>query len=376
MIVEIRGAAFVNKGAELMLRSVIAKMRKEFPQAILAMEPDLNEAPYEKRAELGLYQKLTLEVPFINHVPKTKLRKYGIVHYSEVDVVLDASGYMYGDIVPSLSEIAEYYQKVKKKGGSIILLPQAFGPFNNDSIKSSFVSIAENADLIYTRDLDSYNFVKDVVADDKNVKMAPDFTNLLEGTYSNVIDEVGSGICLIPNYRMIDKTAKEKSEQYVEFLINISKYLVQKNTNPFFLIHEGEKDLWIANEVVRHIESNIKIIREDDPLKTKFIIGKSLGVIGSRYHGLISALSQGVPTLGTSWSHKYEMLFKDYGFEEGIIDITDKRGKVLQKIELLLSHNDREIISNKLKKASASIKKESNIMWDDVVGLIKNIEEV
>jgi len=369
MIVEIRGAAFKNKGAELMLNAIISKLRENYPNAILVMEPNNNEAPYIKRAQHGLFQKLSLDIPFISKFPTNKLRKYGIIHYTEIDFILDASGYMYGDVVTDLSDIDKYYKKIKENGGKIILLPQAFGPFNDKTVRKSFINISENVDKIYARDNISYDYVLNIVGDKDIVRRAPDFTNLIEGVSADQFDSNLNQFCIIPNYRMIDKTQKGKSEYYLKFLISITKYLISKKANPFFLIHEGDQDHWIAKEVIKELKTNVNIIKENNPLKIKNIIGQSKGVISSRYHGLISALSQSVPAYGTSWSHKYEMLFKDYNFEEGVLDVT-KQDLAFKKIDLLINERSRNEIAERLRLASKGIKIEASAMWDEVFSLM------
>jgi polysaccharide pyruvyl transferase WcaK-like protein len=62
----------------------------------------------------------------------------------------------------------------------------------------------------------------------------------------------------------------------------------------------------------------------------KAVIGRMDFVVGSRYHGIIAALSQMVPALVLGWSHKYFELVRDAGIEEYIADY-----KNLNKDELL-----------------------------------------
>jgi len=92
-------------------------------------------------------------------------------------------------------------------------------------------------------------------------------------------------------------------------------------------------------------------------------------VISSRFHGLVSALSQGVPSLGTGWSHKYECLFKDYNYEKGILYENEWKD-INKKIEQILDKNnynqDVTIINNK----SIQLKKESENMWKKVFEII------
>jgi colanic acid/amylovoran biosynthesis protein len=51
-------------------------------------------------------------------------------------------------------------------------------------------------------------------------------------------------------------------------------------------------------------------------LEAKALVSGATVAISSRYHACICALSAGVPCLGTSWSHKYEALYDDYGVQD------------------------------------------------------------
>ncbi|OAD20195.1 hypothetical protein THIOM_004121 [Candidatus Thiomargarita nelsonii] len=61
MIVEIRGAGFVNKGAELMLLAILNILRTKTKVDKIVMAPNLVDCPYEKIAHFGMYQKIWLE---------------------------------------------------------------------------------------------------------------------------------------------------------------------------------------------------------------------------------------------------------------------------------------------------------------------------
>jgi colanic acid/amylovoran biosynthesis protein len=52
----------------------------------------------------------------------------------------------------------------------------------------------------------------------------------------------------------------------------------------------------------------------------KAMIGQCDLVVGSRFHSLVAALSQGVPSVALGWAHKYVELLGDFGQEDLVID--------------------------------------------------------
>ncbi len=56
------------------------------------------------------------------------------------------------------------------------------------------------------------------------------------------------------------------------------------------------------------------------------MIGKTACVVGSRYHALVAALSQGIPCMALSWSHKYRELLKPFGLGKYAVESADGAG--------------------------------------------------
>lgn len=381
MLIEIRKTHFINKGAELMLRSIVAKLREELPQARLVIAPLQGYDSYLQRCELGLYQKVWLQRyriqwGYMGKLIHKKLRQmYGMVLDSEIDVVLDASGFSYSDQWGDKNclEAEKSIKRWKKKGTKVVFLPQAFGPFTSPKARRAFRNVVESADLMFPRDEISYKHVTDVAGKQGHIKMAPDFTNLVPGEISGEFDTHANRFCIIPNYRMIDKTEENISSRYIPFLVTCARYLQERGARPFILIHEGENDLWLGQQVAKELEQEINIVRETNALRIKGIIGASEGLISSRFHGIVSALSQGIPALATGWSHKYEMLFQDYGFPEGMVSVNSDQQEIQQKIDLLTSEASRENLGKILRKAADIHKQAASQMWDEVLSLIKKI---
>ena len=372
MIIEIRKAGFINKGAELMLYAIIQKIRARYPDSRLVMTPGhvKSSQPFHKFAPLGFYPKASLWKKGVQwgglaiFIP-TKIREmYGVVLDRDVDVVLDAAGFSYSDQwgADSSRELANASKKWKRNGTKLILLPQALGPYTTSSVRRFVKEWAENSDLIFSRELDSYRYLIDIVGEQEKIKIYPDFTCLIEGLLPDGYDSTDKKVALVPNYRMIDKTGEEEGKAYLPFMIQCAKYLVEKKAKPFILVHEGENDNILA-ESISCAAGGIPVVKELDPLNIKGILGSCEATIGSRFHGLVSALSQGVPSIATGWSHKYLRLFNDYDFEEGVISVLASEQEIKNKIDLITDESRAEKLRDKLSKRSQSIKLLSNEMW-------------
>lgn len=384
MYIEIRKAGFLNKGAELMQYAVLQKMRQAYPAAHFVMAPE-SVAPYIKRAEAGFYQKAWIwqgmrfgvQVGDLAALAPGKLRKaYGVVLDKELDIVLDAAGFCYSEQWHGRDcyELAHASKRWRKQGTKVILLPQAFGPFISTPVKQALQTIVENVDLLFARERISYEHIVSVVGAREHIKIAPDFTNLVEGILPNNFDLENNRFCVIPNYRMIDKTPPAESSCYVPFMLYCVSYLLHKNLKPFILLHEGDTgDALLAKQIADATGGRVPIVEESNPLKIKGILGACEGVIGSRFHGLASALSQGVPVLATGWSHKYAMLLHDYGFPEGLIRVTAPPSEIVDRINSITERASRARITASIQQNAYELKQRSEKMWQDVLSVLSDI---
>jgi polysaccharide pyruvyl transferase WcaK-like protein len=373
MIVEIRKAGFVNKGAELMLNAVVQKVKERYPDVTLVMAPTHSQAgqPYHKLAPMGFFPKAWLwragiQLGDVAGILPRKLREmYGVVLDRQVDVVLDAAGFAYSDQwgLESCKELARSSERWRRRGTKVILLPQALGPFETKNMASCVRQWVRNSDLIFAREEDSYRYLTETVGEQPKIKLFPDFTNLIDGILPEGYSSDNKRIALVPNYQMIDKTSPQESAAYLPFMIACAKYLVDKQAQPFVLVHEGEKDLKLAKKISEAV-GGIPVVREADPLHIKGILGTCDATIGSRFHGLVSALSQGVPSLATGWSHKYIRLFEEYGFTQGLVSVLDSDKILHQKIDLLLELDSVNSIRNELYMRSKKLKGMSEEMWE------------
>ncbi|MBE9052589.1 polysaccharide pyruvyl transferase family protein [Nostocales cyanobacterium LEGE 11386] len=375
MIVEIRGVNFKNKGAELMLHAVIQKLSDWDEENIVAIRPKIGT--YRQRSQLGLYQLLTSDkkIPFlnsainaINYVIPRKLRhSLGLLIYPEIDAILDASGFAYSDQwnLQQTVVMASLAKKCKKEGKKVVLLPQAFGPFENPQLKKAFVELLDNADLVFPRDEISYKYLMGLGTNSSRIKMAPDFTNLVQGRVPEYFDSTIKRACVIPNTRMLDKTSDDVQSKYLYYLETCINFFTEMGPKPFILVHDTT-DNSLVSDLKSKFGESLEVILESNPLYIKGILGKCHVVVSSRFHGLISALSQGIPCLATGWSHKYRMLLEDYNCVECLVTSFESQEEIRHYLKLITEEQSRSELIDKIIKAGLEQKKLSCDMWSEV----------
>lgn len=381
MIIEIRKAGFVNKGAEMMLLSIIENIQTKYPDTTFVMAPSTEKGsqPYSKLSRLGFKLKFRLrrgkvDISWIgNLIPKKVRDAYGIVLNKEIDIILDASGFSYSDQwgTYDTEELKDALTNRDKKNQKFILLPQAFGPFENESNIINIDKALKAADLVFARDAYSMQSLKKVIEPfPKNIFQSPDFTCGLAKSITNEVENKAGMVAIVPNYRMLDKTRKDDRDSYVDNLVEAIKILLANGLKPYFLIHETDLDKGVALEIMSKLKVNdIPCVEEDNPRVIKGYLSVSSFVISSRYHASVSALSQSVPVIGTSWSHKYQELFREYDFEEGLSELANSE-QIKRLTNSLCNESYRDEVSNKLKINSEKVKVENDAMWSSVFEVI------
>lgn len=377
MFIEIIGTQFVNKGAELMLISILNKVREKYPDVKIVMTPS-SRKDFLQRSNLKLYQKLEINRFRIrwriieNLIPSLFCEKYGLIKDNQIDIVLDASGFAYsdqwGDYPAKI--LSNNVKKWKKRNTKIILLPQALGPFSKSKIKKYISYIGNNIDLIFPRDIISYRNITSLIGEQDKIIQSPDFTNITKCMKPSNEKKYKDKFCFIPNFRMIDKMSKDDQSKYLSFSTKCIQILDQIGEDVFILVHEGDKDRNLAKRIIEMSKCEVDIYKEIDPLIIKGILGISKGVISSRYHGLISALSQNVPSMAVGWSHKYEMLFNEYDIPENYLslDLTEEELKDILK-RFVLEERRLEMIE-RISKKSVQYKERTVNMWERVFAII------
>jgi colanic acid/amylovoran biosynthesis protein len=375
MNVFIEEVGSTNKGAFLMYLAIQQQIEAKFDTPKIIVD-DKRFTKIEE-AEHNFYKVVHFQrfkIKLHKIIDSTQLAKYNLVKFDDIKLVLNSGGYANGDFwykafgKKRFIEKLDRYKHFKKNDVPIILLPQAFDTFTSDFIKSYIVKVHDLADLIYARDQISLDNLQSVLGKSEKVKLAPDFTNLIEVTHTGLID--GEYVSIIPNAKMIQAGVISRND-YIESLLIIVNTVHSKGYEIVFLNHEGIEDEKLILEVTGKVNFDSIVLTNLDALEIKSVIRDSNMVITGRYHGLVSSLSQGVPVLATSWSHKYKELLADYNAENQLLDINNKAGLVKKLDENLQLENMKDL-RNLLEDNSKLQKNKAKEMWHEIFKKIEN----
>ena len=371
MHVRIDGVGFWNKGAELMLDAVVGRLAAEEGQYVPVWGGDPN-ASFEQLAARGILrpfilQRFRIPVHALARVLRVRgMARYGLVDRNRVDAVLDAGGFRFGDpwahTDAQLKELAVTYRWLHRRGARLVFLPQAFGPFQVQTSKEAIAIATEHADLVFAREPESYEYLVDCLGKDDRIRCAPDFTGEVCGVISHrAYEKYAGATCVIPSSQVLKHAPSSVASAYVDFMVACVEQLKRVDPRVVVLNHGGGDDALLCSELAEKcgLASPVAGLTARE---FKGILGCARAVLSSRYHGVASALSQGVPCLATSWSHKYELLFRDYGIEGGVIPVCDT-AEVAKVLNPILDTMVLERTRSKLGNASAELHRATTRMW-------------
>jgi colanic acid/amylovoran biosynthesis protein len=257
------------------------------------------------------------------------------------DCVLFCNGYLMGDPWRAawISRVANAVKRLNRRGVKVVLMPQSFGPFT-DPVKAALVKTAvTNAALVFSRDEMSFRYLRDLGCTDPKFSSSVDYTGLLNRhPCFPVVTARENRLIIIPNVKIRQTMGKELEADYLRRLETISRVAQEKyGLSVKVVLHTAHKDLGLAQQVADLAAINEVV--SGDPFEIRRFIGQSRFVVASRFHGLMNALSQGIPALSLGWSHKYDELMRHYGVAEYALNLRSD-ATVLDAFERLVSEED------------------------------------
>lgn len=393
MIIQVDGVGTVNKGAELMFFAILQEIERTYPDATVIFNDatylESNQQPDYFQSSLKIVKPYYMRPRFVSVLKRFHI--YGLINrlnsswnlshvfhhlYNyDIDLLLDASGFKFSDqfnlTAKHSSYLKTYLSNYKGYGAKIVFLPQAFGPIIKPGTELCVKELYQYADLIFARDKVSFDYMSQFRPSNSPLFLAPDFTSLVKGCSPKEYLGLKNHVCLIPNMQMVRKGVTSYNE-YLEFWLQVISVIKEKHIPMFVLNHEGNGDEKLSDDICK--KTGIIKVSRLNAIEIKGVISQSMLVISSRFHGVANALSSSVPCLATSWSHKYQFLFEDYGVTDCVLDMSNK-SNVEDKIVSFLDEKNNTNIRKQLSSRKCDIDNRCRAMWNSIWNLIKKTND-
>ena len=375
-VIDVVGPTTHNKGDQMML----AAIRAQFEPACRTRCLDGGVRSYRARQLLlgtarrlpigGLLRKSYYRVAPL--LPETARARLQLTGYARIAATLDCSGYLYGDpwghVIRQSVWRLDHYRRVRQRGRPVIFMPQAFGPFADTGTAARVRAILEQGDLIACRDRRSLAYVHELGVRDERVRFVPDITILAPPIPPDDPAAWAETVAIVPNLRMLDKTGQADAQSYIGFVLGLIERIGKRGLRPVLLLHETFDDK-LAATIVRESGRPVDVVNLD-PLRAKGVIGACRAVLSSRFHAIVSSLTQATPCLGTAWTHKYRELFEDYEWQDGLLPVDAPDGEIDAKLDMILDDPSRAMVVERLRARAKWHRDQVLGFWAVMDGLI------
>ncbi|MFZ3070948.1 MAG: polysaccharide pyruvyl transferase family protein [Anaerolineaceae bacterium] len=403
------GSVWGNRGAEAMLMTTIAQIRKAAPDTefnVYTIYPD-EDARLVKDEKIHFWSGKPLTTA-LYHFPLALLARFfrffrvrlrlpkGLDHLRGSACLLDIGGITFADgRVPQLLYNIFTIWPAMLLGVPVIKLSQAMGPFKtslNRSLGRKFIPKCEHT---FARGSLTAEYLRSIEIPEDKVTQAADIAFLYEPEYSlSHENEEAAGnlaerllslrqegykvIGIVPSSLVLKKSRKLELD-YAGKLINLVLSVGDEKVHFVFLPNgtraSSEKTMnndIIAIREVRKLaqrelpeEANAHIDWVDYDINTcsvRRIIVACDALVTSRFHAMVAGLALCVPTMVIGWSHKYRETLADFGMEKYAVDYKNENINILRLFKEFLSEN--EIIREQLLAKIPSVRQSSSIQFD------------
>lgn len=385
----ITGGELFNKGAQAMTFITVDECRKRFPdhEIYLLSEMDRRRPEQEKNAFTfkfcGWYP-----VKFAR-ARKNPLLKAGYMLrngaefrecdelYKNCDLMLDISGYALGSgwTKGTLNNYIDHLEFAEAYNIPMYIMPQSLGPFDMpEDIDSRLKKLLPGVKMICAREQEGYDAVKAKYALD-NICIKPDIVlnnkgidtgNIYKHLPELYIPEIAPGsVAIIPNTRLLKVVDKaELLDTYAQIIAK----LISEDHNVYIFVH-STNDIQLAKEIKSGFEDCGKVTvleHEFSCLEYSELVKSFEFIIASRFHSIVHAFKEGIPSVSIGWAEKYSNLHSQFGQEQYVFDARTGLpvSGILTSIENL--EKNRAVESGKIKASLCKIR-EDNVF--DIIAL-------
>lgn len=376
----ITGGELFNKGAQAMTFITVDQIKKHYPDStvVLLSTQDFNRDESEKKQynfDIMPFESETvfnLIGGFFNVLRSSKRLVKGEKNHSKnlenqhkldhilknTEAIIDVSGYALSSQFNNGISF-EYLSRImlaKKYNIDMYLMPQSFGPFEyNGKMGKLNLYLAKKylayPKKVYAREQEGKDYLEDTF-NLSHIELSEDLVLQNAGiTLDNVyktmpkikqFDQV-SGVGIVPNMRTFAFGNKEK---IIALYKEVIDHILSQDKDVYLIKHSHEdgkacqqiKELYPKNSKVVFIEEDLSSV-EFDTIVQKFDF-----IIASRFHSIVHAYKNFVPSIALGWATKYHELAKLFNQERFVFDVRSDidASELIQLIDYMSTNHEKE----------------------------------
>lgn len=353
----ITGGQMYNKGAEAMVYLAVDQLKRKYPESnIVVLSSQDYKRPQEEKNKFNFeilprdsHMMIALSngkmslIDFIKYLKVIFRKKRPYIKemnrlqkiFSNTHMIVDISGFALSSQFSdrhSLSYLARI-EIAKNYNIPMYIMPQSFGPFDyKDSQQNIKNKIRENLKypkVVFAREKEGFELLQKEIGLTNNLRYSMDSVLLSKKIdFDNVfkvkpkIKEFKniSGVAIVPNMKTFKHGEKEEILHSYKTIIDI---LLSKNKNVYIVRHSHEdiiaceliKELYKSNESVLLIKDDMSSLEFDDLVKQFDFI------VGSRFHSIVHAYKNSIPSIAIGWATKYRELLKTFEQDDYLFDV-------------------------------------------------------
>lgn len=336
-----------------MQRATAAALRKRWPEAsitIVSPRPDIDEAAYAPLPVVAAGRRDPLRGPAsalwgllsaatgrrFNRLFRT-LGTAEVKTMIDADLVIDLSGDMltedYGALVGA-SHLHPLFLAWSTRT-PFVVLAQSIGPF--ERLRPTARWIFNRAELVTAREettadlLESYGWRRPDVTGDMAYLLEPSTLPPSDAEFTSSL-RIGLSVS-----QLITSKYSDDDDDLIELLGQVIHRVAERHDASVYVVAHvtgptpTKDDRIPGRRAAEKIGPRARCIEDDlDPSEIKALIGTCDVFVGSRMHANIAALTQAVPTLAISYSHKFSGIMKQFGQGDLVIEIEDLTPALLE----------------------------------------------
>jgi len=338
-----------NKGSAAQVIATASIIRNQNPQAEITLVshfPGLDSKFCEchgiKVINHGILNNLIFKIVF--YLASSVLLKIGlkrflsknslINEYNDSDVIVDLSGDTFSDVGAFSFDVISSLIFAYSFKKPLIIYSQSIGPFRKISVPFAKY-IIEKADNVVVREEITSKYLEDMGVKSP-LYVIPDCAFVLEPSNEYRVNKIFSDEKIIISKPLVGISVNGMvgDTNYISVMGRVVDYLtISLGVQVIFVPHVVARseeyiddDRLIGTKIYNLLENkeDVNLINGDySPNDLKGIIKLCDMFIGGRMHANIAALSTNVPTIATSWSHKYHGIMESLGLGYFVCNITN-----------------------------------------------------